>query len=132
MSEVGLGGGGIGEVWGETSGEEIAATIELALAEGVNFFDVAPSYGDGRAVLVDSPPRKWHCPQVEITRRASRFLAERNTRLTSLVCARSTLPWHTKQSSEIAVNARVLESTAVVWHPAQRSANVLVFQYVSL
>ena len=49
VSEVGLGGGGIGEVWGETSGEEIAATIELALAEGVNFFDVAPSYGDGRA-----------------------------------------------------------------------------------
>ena len=28
---------------------DVHEAIELALAEGVNFFDVAPSYGDGRA-----------------------------------------------------------------------------------
>ena len=49
VSEVGLGGGGIGHVWGETSEDEVAATVALALREGVNFFDVAPSYGGGRA-----------------------------------------------------------------------------------
>ena len=49
VSEVGLGGGGIGRVWGETTEEEIAETIALALREGINFFDVAPSYGDGQA-----------------------------------------------------------------------------------
>ena len=49
VSEVGLGGGGIGQIWGETTADEIAETIALALREGINFFDVAPSYGDGRA-----------------------------------------------------------------------------------
>lgn len=49
VSEIGLGGGGIGHVWGETSDEEIQETIGLAIREGINFFDVAPSYGDGAA-----------------------------------------------------------------------------------
>lgn len=49
VSEIGLGGGGIGHVWGETTEEEIAETIALALSEGVNFYDVAPSYGNGLA-----------------------------------------------------------------------------------
>ena len=49
VSEIGLGGGGIGHVWGETTDEEIAETIALAMREGINFYDVAPSYGDGAA-----------------------------------------------------------------------------------
>ena len=49
VSEIGLGGGGIGHVWGDTTDEEIAATITLAMDEGVNFYDVAPSYGAGAA-----------------------------------------------------------------------------------
>jgi L-galactose dehydrogenase/L-glyceraldehyde 3-phosphate reductase len=49
VSEVGLGGGGIGHVWGETTDEQIAETIALAMLEGINFYDVAPSYGDGAA-----------------------------------------------------------------------------------
>ena len=49
VSEIGLGGGGIGHVWGETTDDEIAATITLAMDEGVNFYDVAPSYGNGAA-----------------------------------------------------------------------------------
>ena len=49
VSEIGLGGGGIGHVWGETTPDEVAETIALALAEGINFYDVAPSYGDGAA-----------------------------------------------------------------------------------
>lgn len=49
VSEIGLGGGGIGHVWGETTDDEIAETIAFAMAEGINFYDVAPSYGDGAA-----------------------------------------------------------------------------------
>ncbi len=49
VSEIGLGGGGIGHVWGDTTDDEIAATITLAMEEGVNFYDVAPSYGSGAA-----------------------------------------------------------------------------------
>ena len=49
VSEIGLGGGGIGHVWGATSDEEIGETIALAIAEGINFYDVAPSYGNGEA-----------------------------------------------------------------------------------
>ena len=49
VAEIGLGGGGIGHVWGETTDDEIAETIAFAMAEGINFYDVAPSYGDGAA-----------------------------------------------------------------------------------
>ena len=61
VSEIGLGGGGIGHVWGETTDDEIAETITYALAEGINFYDVAPSYGDGAAernlgrALIEAP-----------------------------------------------------------------------------
>lgn len=49
VSEIGLGGGGIGHVWGETTDEAIGETIALAMSEGINFYDVAPSYGNGAA-----------------------------------------------------------------------------------
>ncbi len=49
VSEIGLGGGGIGHVWGETTDDAIAETISLAMDEGINFYDVAPSYGAGAA-----------------------------------------------------------------------------------
>ncbi|MCY3734162.1 MAG: aldo/keto reductase [Chloroflexi bacterium] len=49
VSEIGLGGGGIGHVWGETTNEEIDETIALAMREGINIYDVAPSYGNGAA-----------------------------------------------------------------------------------
>jgi aryl-alcohol dehydrogenase-like predicted oxidoreductase len=49
VSVVGVGGGGIGQVWGPTSDEESVRAIHRALDLGVNFFDVAPGYGAGRA-----------------------------------------------------------------------------------
>ncbi len=64
VSEIGLGGGGIGHVWGETSDEAIAETIALAMREGINFYDVAPGYGNGAAernlgrALLEAPERR--------------------------------------------------------------------------
>jgi aryl-alcohol dehydrogenase-like predicted oxidoreductase len=49
VSEIGVGGGGLGHVWGPTSDEAVHAAIRFALDEGINFFDVAPGYGAGLA-----------------------------------------------------------------------------------
>jgi len=47
-----IGGGGIGQVWGQTDREESVATVREAVDSGVNLIDVAPSYGDGEAESV--------------------------------------------------------------------------------
>ncbi len=49
VSRAGFGGGGIGQVWGATTEDESVRAIHRALDLGINFFDVAPSYGDGKA-----------------------------------------------------------------------------------
>ena len=49
VSRAGFGGGGIGEVWGPTTEEESVRAVHRALDLGINFFDVAPAYGNGRA-----------------------------------------------------------------------------------
>jgi L-galactose dehydrogenase len=49
VSRVGFGGGGIGQVWGATTEAESIRAVHRALELGINFFDVAPSYGNGRA-----------------------------------------------------------------------------------
>jgi len=49
VSEVGLGGGGLGHIFGESTDALVAEAIDYALSEGVNYIDVAPAYGDGRA-----------------------------------------------------------------------------------
>lgn len=49
VSEIGVGGGGLGHVWGPTSDEAVHEAIRFALDEGINFFDVAPGYGAGLA-----------------------------------------------------------------------------------
>ena len=49
VSRAGFGGGGIGQVWGPTTVDESVRAIHRALELGINFFDVAPGYGDGKA-----------------------------------------------------------------------------------
>ena len=49
VSRAGFGGGGIGQVWGPTTEEDSVRAIHRALELGVNFFDVAPGYGNGKA-----------------------------------------------------------------------------------
>ena len=52
VSALTLGGGGLGQVWGKTSREEAVATVNLAVENGINHFDVAPMYGNGEAESV--------------------------------------------------------------------------------
>lgn len=46
VSRLTLGGGGIGQVWGEVSRDEAAATLKAALDGGIDVLDAAPLYGD--------------------------------------------------------------------------------------
>src|SRR5271166_1103774 len=52
VSIVTLGGGGLGMVWGETTFDECVATVHAAVAAGINWIDLAPRYGEGKAELV--------------------------------------------------------------------------------
>ena len=52
VSALTLGGGGLGQVWGETTREEAVATARLALEQGITHFDMAPMYGRGEAETV--------------------------------------------------------------------------------
>ena len=52
VSALTLGGGGIGQVWGETSREEAVATVREAYDAGITLFDMAPLYGNGEAERV--------------------------------------------------------------------------------
>src|ERR687897_1312231 len=49
VSALTIGGGGIGQVWGQTSRDESVATVHAAVDGGITLIDVAPSYGDGEA-----------------------------------------------------------------------------------
>lgn len=52
VSALTLGGGGLGQVWGETTRDEAVATVREALDAGITMLDVAPGYGDGEAERV--------------------------------------------------------------------------------
>ena len=52
VSTLTLGGGGIGQLWGETTREEAVATVLAAVDSGITLFDMAPAYGDGEAEAV--------------------------------------------------------------------------------
>jgi len=52
VSALTLGGGGIGNVWGETTRDESVLSVNLAIESGINHLDVAPMYGKGEAERV--------------------------------------------------------------------------------
>ena len=52
VSRLTLGGGGLGQIWGETSRKEAVATVRAAVDAGINLFDLAPGYGRGEAEAV--------------------------------------------------------------------------------
>lgn len=52
VSAYTLGGGGIGQVWGETNRDEAVATVREAYDAGITLFDMAPLYGGGEAERV--------------------------------------------------------------------------------
>jgi len=61
VSEIGFGGWGIGGAWwAGANDEESSRSMRLALELGVNFFDTAPNYGDGRSEqLIGAAIKGW-------------------------------------------------------------------------
>jgi aryl-alcohol dehydrogenase-like predicted oxidoreductase len=51
VSRLTLGGGGIGQIWGETSQEEATATLRAALDAGITVLDAAPMYRNCEAFI---------------------------------------------------------------------------------
>ena len=51
VSRMSLGGGGIGQVWGDTSAEEAIATLRLAIDRGITLIDTAPIYRNCEAIV---------------------------------------------------------------------------------
>ena len=49
VSTLTLGGGGLGQLWGETTVDECIATVREAVDSGINLIDLAPRYGNGKA-----------------------------------------------------------------------------------
>jgi aryl-alcohol dehydrogenase-like predicted oxidoreductase len=54
VSRLTLGGGGIGELWGETNRAEGIATVKLALDRGITLLDTAPMYKNCEAVIAET------------------------------------------------------------------------------
>lgn len=51
VSRLTLGGGGIGQIWGDTSHEEATATLRAALDAGITVLDAAPMYRNCEAFI---------------------------------------------------------------------------------
>lgn len=51
VSRLTLGGGGIGQIWGDTSREEATATLRAALDAGITVLDAAPMYRNCEAFI---------------------------------------------------------------------------------
>ena len=51
VSRLTLGGGGIGQIWGETNSDEAMATVMAALDAGITVLDAAPTYGSCEALI---------------------------------------------------------------------------------
>ena len=52
VSELTLGGGGVGQLWGPTTRDECIATVRSAVDAGITLLDMAPAYGNGEAETV--------------------------------------------------------------------------------
>ena len=49
VSEIGLGCWAIGSEWGDVTATDAREVLKASLDNGVNFFDTADVYGDGRS-----------------------------------------------------------------------------------
>src|SRR5204863_8404527 len=79
----------------------------------------------GSPELSDFPVRRWQLAQIEVkTAAESLRCGDKNTSEPFVVCFSGTSRWQAKQSSEVAANVCLLDSTPVAWQPAQRLPNV--------
>jgi aryl-alcohol dehydrogenase-like predicted oxidoreductase len=74
VSEISFGAWAIGGAWGEQSDAESMATLHRALDLGVNFFDTADVYGDGRSEQLIARLRRERKEPFHVATKAGRRL----------------------------------------------------------
>src|SRR3954467_8606387 len=74
VSTISFGAWAIGGSWGQTDEADAMATLHRALDRGVNFFDTADVYGDGRSERLLARLRKERKEPFYITTKAGRRL----------------------------------------------------------
>lgn len=74
VSEIGFGSWAIGADWGTVSEKDALAALHAAADNGVNFFDTADVYGDGRSEQILSTFRKQRKDPIYIVTKAGRRL----------------------------------------------------------
>ncbi|MFW5886045.1 MAG: aldo/keto reductase [Halanaerobium sp.] len=74
VSEVSFGGWAIGGTWGDVEDEQSMAALREAVNQGINFFDTADVYGDGRSERLMAKLRKETDKEIHIATKAGRRL----------------------------------------------------------
>ena len=74
VSEISFGAWAIGGAWGDVDDRESLAALHAALDGGVNFFDTADVYGDGRSERLLAKLKKQRKEKFYITTKAGRRL----------------------------------------------------------
>ncbi len=75
VSEISFGAWAIGGTWGEVKDDESLEALNKALDMGVNFFDTADVYGDGRSEQLLAKLKKERSEKFHIATKAGRRLA---------------------------------------------------------
>jgi aryl-alcohol dehydrogenase-like predicted oxidoreductase len=76
VSEISFGAWAIGGAWGEVDDHESVAALHAALDGGVNFFDTADVYGDGRSERLLAQLRKERTEKFFVATKAGRRLPQ--------------------------------------------------------
>ncbi len=74
VSEISFGAWAIGGAWGDVNDKESLAALHAALDGGVNFFDTADVYGDGRSERLMAKLRKERKEKFYVATKAGRRL----------------------------------------------------------
>jgi len=79
VSEISFGAWAIGGAWGKVNDQESLATLHAALDGGVNFFDTADVYGDGRSERLLAKLKKERKEKFYIATKAGRRLPQQTS-----------------------------------------------------
>ena len=79
VSEISFGAWAIGGAWGKVDDHESMATLHAALDGGVNFFDTADVYGDGRSERLLAKLKRERKEKIYIATKAGRRLPVQTT-----------------------------------------------------
>src|ERR1700747_1201719 len=79
LSEISFGAWAIGGAWGNVHDKESMATVHAARDGGVNFFDTADVYGDGRSERLLAKLKKERKEEFYIATKAGRRLSVQTT-----------------------------------------------------